>query len=70
MKIAKPAKRRDSAETRSAILKAAEQHYAEYGLAGARTDAIAILFDHRAMGLEDRAGVRDAAGRGAHSKRS
>ena len=31
----------DSAGTRSAILKAAEQIYAEYGLAGARTDAIA-----------------------------
>jgi TetR/AcrR family transcriptional regulator len=31
----------DSARTRSAILKAAEQIYAEHGLAGARTDAIA-----------------------------
>ena len=35
------ARHHDSAETRAAILKAAEQVYAEYGLAGARTDAIA-----------------------------
>jgi len=35
-------RRRDAAETRWAILKAAEQIYAEYGLAGARTDAIAV----------------------------
>lgn len=34
-------KHRDSAETRATILKAAEQVYAECGLAGARTDAIA-----------------------------
>jgi len=34
-------KHRDSVETRATILKAAEQVYAEYGLAGARTDAIA-----------------------------
>jgi TetR/AcrR family transcriptional regulator len=34
-------KHHDSAETRAAILKAAGQIYAEYGLAGARTDAIA-----------------------------
>jgi len=39
--MATHARRRDSAGTRSAILKAAEQIYAEYGLAGARTDAIA-----------------------------
>jgi TetR/AcrR family transcriptional regulator len=32
---------RDSVETRAAILKAAGRIYAEYGLAGARTDAIA-----------------------------
>src|SRR5208337_544745 len=32
---------RDSIETRATILRAAEQHYAEHGLAGARTDAIA-----------------------------
>jgi len=36
-----PTRPRDSAATRSAILKAAEQIYADYGLAGARTDAIA-----------------------------
>jgi TetR/AcrR family transcriptional regulator len=35
------AKHHDSVETRATILKAAEQVYAEYGLAGARTDAIA-----------------------------
>jgi TetR/AcrR family transcriptional regulator len=35
------AKHHDSVETRAAILKAAEQIYAESGLAGARTDAIA-----------------------------
>lgn len=35
------ARHHNSAGTRSAILKAAEQIYAEYGLAGARTDAIA-----------------------------
>ena len=35
------ARHRDSAETRATILKAAEQIYAEHGLAGARTDAIA-----------------------------
>jgi len=35
------ARHHDSAGTRSAILKAAEQMYAEFGLAGARTDAIA-----------------------------
>jgi TetR/AcrR family transcriptional regulator len=35
------ARHRDSAETRTIILKAAEQIYAESGLAGARTDAIA-----------------------------
>ncbi len=35
------AKHRDSAETRASILKAAEHIYAECGLAGARTDAIA-----------------------------
>ena len=33
--------RHDSAGTRAAILKAAEQIYSEHGLAGARTDAIA-----------------------------
>jgi len=38
--MATSAKRHDSAGTRSAILKAAEQIYAESGLAGARTDAI------------------------------
>jgi TetR/AcrR family transcriptional regulator len=32
---------RDSVETRASILRAAEQIYAEHGLAGARTDAIA-----------------------------
>ncbi len=37
----KAARHHDSAGTRSAILRAAEQMYAEYGLAGARTDAIA-----------------------------
>ena len=37
----KPARHHDSAGTRSAILRAAEQIYAEHGLAGARTDAIA-----------------------------
>src|SRR5271157_1126439 len=36
-----PARHHDSAGTRAAILKAAEQIYAEHGLAGARTDAIA-----------------------------
>lgn len=35
------ARHRDSAETRTTILKAAERIYAESGLAGARTDAIA-----------------------------
>ena len=35
-------RRRDSVETRAAILKAAQQVYAEYGLAGARTGAIAL----------------------------
>jgi len=35
------ARHHDSAETRTAILKAAERIYAESGLAGARTDAIA-----------------------------
>jgi TetR/AcrR family transcriptional regulator len=35
------ARHHNSTGTRSAILKAAEQIYAEYGLAGARTDAIA-----------------------------
>jgi TetR/AcrR family transcriptional regulator len=35
------AKPRNSGETRAAILRAAEQVYAEHGLAGARTDAIA-----------------------------
>lgn len=39
--ISAHARHRDSAETRAAILKAAEQIYAEHGLAGARTDAIA-----------------------------
>jgi TetR/AcrR family transcriptional regulator len=39
--IPAPARHRDSVETRSAILKAAERIYAESGLAGARTDAIA-----------------------------
>jgi TetR/AcrR family transcriptional regulator len=39
--MATHARRHDSAGTRSAILKAAEHIYAEYGLAGARTDAIA-----------------------------
>jgi TetR/AcrR family transcriptional regulator len=34
-------RRHDSSETRAAILKAAERIYAEYGLAGARTEAIA-----------------------------
>jgi TetR/AcrR family transcriptional regulator len=36
-----PAKHRDSAETRTTILRAAERIYAENGLAGARTEAIA-----------------------------
>jgi TetR/AcrR family transcriptional regulator len=36
-----PRRHHDSAETRAAILKAAERIYAEYGLAGARTEAIA-----------------------------
>jgi TetR/AcrR family transcriptional regulator len=36
------ARHRDSAETRTTILKAAEHIYAESGLAGARTDAIAV----------------------------
>jgi len=35
------AQHRNGAETRATILKAAEQIYAEYGLAGARTEAIA-----------------------------
>jgi len=35
-------KPRDSVETRFNILRAAEQIYAEHGLAGARTDAIAV----------------------------
>src|ERR1035438_4399883 len=35
------ARHRDSVETRATILKAAERIYAESGLAGARTDAIA-----------------------------
>src|ERR1017187_4160324 len=35
------ARRRDSVETRATILKAAENIYAESGMAGARTDAIA-----------------------------
>ncbi|MGA3324068.1 MAG: TetR family transcriptional regulator [Terriglobia bacterium] len=35
------AKHRDSVETRATILRAAEQVYAEHGLAGARIDAIA-----------------------------
>src|SRR5208283_311685 len=35
------ARHRDSVETRATILKAAERIYAECGLAGARTDAIA-----------------------------
>ncbi|MGO8791702.1 MAG: TetR/AcrR family transcriptional regulator [Terriglobia bacterium] len=39
--ISTHARHRDSVETRAAILKAAEQIYAEHGLAGARTDAIA-----------------------------
>ena len=39
--ISAHARHRDSVETRATILKAAEQIYAEYGLAGARTDAIA-----------------------------
>ncbi len=39
--ISAHARHRDSVETRATILKAAEQVYAEYGLAGARTDAIA-----------------------------
>src|SRR5579862_219686 len=34
-------RQRDSAETKAVILKAAERIYAENGLAGARTDAIA-----------------------------
>ena len=36
-----PARHHDSVETRATILKAAERIYADYGLAGARTDAIA-----------------------------
>ena len=40
-KIPAPAKHRDSVETRAAILRAAERIYAESGLAGARTEAIA-----------------------------
>ena len=40
--ISAHARHRDSVETRATILKAAEQVYAEYGLAGARTDAIAV----------------------------
>ena len=40
-KIPAPAKQRDSVETRAAILRAAERIYAESGLAGARTEAIA-----------------------------
>jgi TetR/AcrR family transcriptional regulator len=36
-----PARHHDSAGTRATILKAAEQMYAEFGLAGARTEAIA-----------------------------
>jgi len=39
--MATRARRHDSAGTRSAILKAAEQIYAAHGLAGARTEAIA-----------------------------
>src|SRR5208282_1946242 len=39
--ISAHARHRDSVETRATILKAADQVYAEYGLAGARTDAIA-----------------------------
>jgi TetR/AcrR family transcriptional regulator len=39
--ISAHARHRDSVETRATILKAAEQVYAEHGLAGARTDAIA-----------------------------
>src|SRR5579862_6432816 len=35
------ARHRDSVETRATILKAAERIYAEHGLAGARTEAIA-----------------------------
>src|SRR5271157_4532682 len=40
--ISAHARHRDSVETRATILKAAEHVYAEYGLAGARTDAIAV----------------------------
>jgi TetR/AcrR family transcriptional regulator len=39
--VPRAAKQRDSVATRAAILKAAERIYAESGLAGARTDAIA-----------------------------
>jgi TetR/AcrR family transcriptional regulator len=39
--ISAHARHHDSVETRAAILKAAEQIYAEHGLAGARIDAIA-----------------------------
>ena len=39
--LSEHARHHDSTETRAAILKAAEQVYAEHGLAGARTDAIA-----------------------------
>ena len=39
--ISAHARHRGSVETRATILKAAEQVYAERGLAGARTDAIA-----------------------------
>jgi TetR/AcrR family transcriptional regulator len=39
--ISEHLRHRDSAETRATILKAAGQVYAEYGLAGARTDGIA-----------------------------
>ena len=40
-KIVAHARHHDSVETRATILKAAERIYAEYGLAGARTEAIA-----------------------------
>lgn len=40
-KTSVPIKQRDSGETQSTILRAAEQIYAEHGLAGARIDAIA-----------------------------
>ncbi|MBZ5668668.1 MAG: TetR family transcriptional regulator [Acidobacteriia bacterium] len=39
--ISARARHHDSTETRAAILKAAERIYAECGLAGARTEAIA-----------------------------